>query len=84
VAEGPGNTRALTGASYSRNDMTPAVCQGLCRNGGFNLAAVEYGVECEYHFRRWWLKLTNAYSSRLLWQFVAEWSDRRDYRRFPM
>ncbi|KAF9450512.1 glycoside hydrolase family 71 protein [Macrolepiota fuliginosa MF-IS2] len=39
-----GSRRALTGTSYSRPDMTPETCQGLC--AGYSFAGVEYGQEC--------------------------------------
>ncbi|KAJ3510263.1 hypothetical protein NLJ89_g4780 [Agrocybe chaxingu] len=45
VAEGTtGSRRALTGNSYSRTDMTPQLCQGLCSD--YQYAGVEYGIQC--------------------------------------
>lgn len=45
VAEGTtGSRRALTGASYSRSDMTPQVCNSLC--SPFQYSGVENGYEC--------------------------------------
>lgn len=42
VAEGTtGSRRALTGASYTKSTMTPAVCQSLC--SAYTYAGVEYG-----------------------------------------
>ncbi|KXN92547.1 Glucan endo-1,3-alpha-glucosidase agn1 [Leucoagaricus sp. SymC.cos] len=44
VEEGTsGSRRALTGSSYSRQDMTPQLCQNLC--SGYLFAGVEYGHE---------------------------------------
>ncbi|KAG8868256.1 hypothetical protein FRC20_003734 [Serendipita sp. 405] len=38
--------RALQKFIGAYNDLTPAKCQSLCENAGFNLAGVEYGHEC--------------------------------------
>ena len=44
---GEGSTgRALTGASSSGPDMTPAKCTSFCADQGFKYAGVEYGQEC--------------------------------------
>ncbi|KAF9456639.1 glycosyl hydrolase family 71-domain-containing protein [Collybia nuda] len=45
VAEGTfGSRRALTGPSFSQNNMTPQTCQSLCT--GYQFAGVEYGLQC--------------------------------------
>ncbi|KAF7440239.1 hypothetical protein PC9H_000583 [Pleurotus ostreatus] len=46
VAEGTtGSRRALTGPSYTRADMTPALCQSLCT--GYDYSGTENGSQCE-------------------------------------
>ncbi|KAF8904525.1 WSC domain-containing protein, partial [Mucidula mucida] len=48
-----GSTRLLGGASISSSLNTPAWCATHCRDAGFTLAGVEYGLECH---------CSNAYS----------------------
>ncbi|KAG8801479.1 hypothetical protein FRC17_006644, partial [Serendipita sp. 399] len=38
--------RALEHYNGSHEDLTPAKCQVICENAGFNLAGVEFGREC--------------------------------------
>ncbi|KAI1789216.1 WSC-domain-containing protein [Ganoderma leucocontextum] len=45
IAEGM-NGRALTGASTTNPNMTPASCAAFCEEEGFALAGVEYSDEC--------------------------------------
>lgn len=45
IAEGTSG-RALTGASFSNNNMTRGVCVSWCADRGFPYAGVEFGREC--------------------------------------
>ena len=45
IAEGTSG-RALTGASFSSNNMTRGACVSYCQSFGYPLAGVEFGREC--------------------------------------
>ncbi|PPR05439.1 hypothetical protein CVT26_011317 [Gymnopilus dilepis] len=41
-----GSSRMLRGSSVSQAGMTSEICISLCSNGGYTMAATEYGREC--------------------------------------